>query len=98
MHRGKFWAHQKWYLVFNQSCEKNKWHQVKMAFHKFLDCLSNLGLLESIPILFYFLDAYFYIQKIVNRMTRRLVMQFSTELLEITDMQKLKDYVMRIGI
>lgn len=31
-------------------------------------------------------------------MTRRLVMQFSTELLEITDMQKLKDYVMRIGI
>lgn len=31
-------------------------------------------------------------------MTRRLVMQFSTELLEITDMQKLKGYVMRIGI
>lgn len=31
-------------------------------------------------------------------MTRRLVMRFSTELLEITDMQKLKDYVMRIGI
>lgn len=40
----------------------------------------------------------FNIQKIVNRMTRRLGMQFSTELLEITDMQKLKDYVMRIGI